>query len=273
MTEFSSNLCNLKQEFVKNYNGNSHVTEILPNYASSLYSIDHDHLKLLHKFIECNPIYLDKTCKEISELEYTIYGGDLNNYWIDSLKHDLSYAPFYPTWMLSAFCLCLEMKNLGFQQVIDIGSGDGRIAYCAKILGLDTLSIEIDQNLVKLQQEVSSKTNLIFNPFCIDATTYDYEKLTMKKTGFVIGGVPEIGEMLADSVIQNVIKNEFLSKNSLFVLTGSHAKRRFSKEETHFGWGKLINNYGLDVISNLSLPTYWTMDQTFETPYVFTKKR
>ena len=31
---------------------------------------------------------------------------------------------------------------------IDIGSGDGRIAYCGKILGLNSISIEIDENLV-----------------------------------------------------------------------------------------------------------------------------
>ena len=33
-----------------------------------------------------------------------------------------------------------------------------------------------------------------------------------------------------------------------------------------------LRKLGLVVISTLTLPTYWTMDQKFETPYVFTKK-
>ena len=30
--------------------------------------------------------------------------------------------------------------------------------------------------------------------------------------------------------------------------------------------------FQLNIISTISLPTYWTMDQPFETPYIFTKK-
>ena len=57
-----------------------------------------------------------------------------------------------------------------------------------------------------------------------------------------------------------------------FVLTGSHSHREFSRDRTYSGWGTTINKFELEVISTISLPTYWTMDQKFETPYVFTKK-
>ena len=163
MENFSDNICKLKHEFVKSYKGNSHTTEILPNSPNELIQIEKHHLLLLHKFLEVNPIYSNQISKHISEIDYTIFEGDLNNYWLDSIKHDVSYAPFYPTWLLSAWALACEAQTLGFEQIIDIGSGDGRIAYCGKILGLNSISIEIDENLTALQKIISSKTGVMFN--------------------------------------------------------------------------------------------------------------
>jgi hypothetical protein len=253
------------------YKGNSHTTEILPDFPNEALKIENRQLSLLHKFLDANPIYSNHISKKISKKDYTIFEGDLNNYWIDSIKHDASYAPFYPTWMLSAWGLALNAKTLGFEQIIDIGSGDGRIAYCGKILGLDSISIEIDENLVSMQESLSKKTGVDFNPVCSDATCYDFKKIPSKKTIFVIGGVPEIGEVLAESVIQNALESSHIA-NSSFVLTGSHSHREFSRDTTHFGWGTSIRKFELTVVSTISLPTYWTMDQEFETPYVFTKK-
>ena len=271
MENISMNICKLKHEFVKLYDGNSHTTEILPKNFSSEIQIKNQHLSLLHKFLENNPIYSNQMSKNMLGIECTIFEGDLNNYWIDSIKHDASYAPFYPTWMLSAFSLGIEAQNLGYEQIIDIGSGDGRIAYCGKILGLDSISIEIDENLVNMQESISKKTGILFNPICSDATIYDFEKMPAKKTIFMIGGVPEIGEMLAESVIKNALESTYLS-DSTFVLTGSHSHRKFSRDPSYFGWGTTIKKFQLSAISTISLPTYWTMDQEFETPYIFTKK-
>ena len=272
MENFSENISKLKYEFLKIYTGNSHTTEVLPNSTSNYLPIPKEHVLLLHKFLENNPIYSNKILESMLEEKYTIFEGDLNNYWIDSIKHDASYAPFYPTWMLSAFSLAIEAQNLGFEQIIDIGSGDGRIAYCGKVLGLDSLSIEIDENLINLQESISRNTGVKFRPICSDATTFDYEKIFKKPSIFVIGGVSEIGEVLAESVIGEVLKINHL-ENSVFVLTGSHSHRKFARDTTNSGWGTTIKKLGLGVISTISLPTYWTMDQKFETPYVFTKKR
>ena len=271
METYSDILCHLKHEFVKLYKGNSHTTEILPNLPDELLQIESKQLLLLHEFLDANPIYSNHISTKISDKGYTIFEGDLNNYWIDSIKHDTSYAPFYPTWMLSAWVLALTAQNLGFEQIIDIGSGDGRIAYCGKVLGLDSISIEIDENLVNMQEDLSLKTGVKFNPVCSDATNYDFKKIPSKKSIFTIGGVPEIGEVLAESVIQNALKSSHI-ENSSFVLTGSHSHREFSRDKTHFGWGTSIKKLELTVVSTISLPTYWTMDQEFETPYVFTKK-
>ena len=271
MENLVEKICNLKYDFLDAYKGNSHTTEVLPKSSSSEFFIKEEYLSSLHDFLENNPIYSNQITQKLSGMECVIFEGDLNNYWIDSLKHDSSYAPFYPTWLLSAFCLAFQTQKLGYEQIIDIGSGDGRIAYCGKVLGLDALSIEIDENLVGIQDKISAKTGVKFNPICYDATTYDFTKTSEKKSIFIIGGVPEIGEMLAESVIKNALKTNQLS-NSAFVLTGSHSHRKFSRDTTHFGWGQLINKLELSVISIHSLPTYWTMDQKFETPYVFVKK-
>ena len=270
MENLAEIICNLKYDFRDLYKGNSHTTEVLPN-SPSKFHIKDEHLLSLYAFLENNPIYSNQIVQKLSDIDCTIFEGDLNNYWIDSLKHDSSYAPFYPTWLLSAFCLSVESQKLGYEQIIDIGSGDGRIAYSGKILGLNSISIEIDENLVDLQEKISDKTGVRFNPICSDATTYDFSKISDKPSIFIIGGVPEIGEVLAESVIKNVLKIERLSK-SAFVLTGSHSHRKFSRDTTDFGWGPTIKKLGLSIISTHSLPTYWTMDQKFETPYVFVKK-
>jgi hypothetical protein len=271
METYSKSVCELKREFVKVYKGNSHTTEILPNLPNESLQIENRQLALLHKFLHTNPIYSNHMSEKISKKDYTIFEGDLNNYWIDSIKHDTSYAPFYPTWMLSAWGLALSAQTFGFEQIIDIGSGDGRIAYCGKVLGLDSISVEIDENLVSMQENLSKNTGVDFNPVCSDATSYDFKKIPPKKSIFVIGGVPEIGEVLAESVIQNALESSHTS-NSSFVLTGSYSHREFSRDRTHFGWGPTVRKFELTVVSTISLPTYWTMDQEFETPYVFTKK-
>ena len=271
MSLISENIIKMKDELVKLYTGKSHIQEILPRYKTDFLPIDETHLSLLHQFMENNPIYYDRIDVEMCGIECRIFEGDLNQFWIDSIKHDTSYAPFYPTWMLSAYFLALESRNIGSSELIDVGSGDGRIAYCGKVLGIDSISIELDENLASLQEIVAVKTGVDFNPVCSDATIYDFEKIPSKKSIFVIGGVPEIGEVLAESVIKNALEIDHIS-NPAFVLTGSHSHREFSRDTTHFGWGTLLKKFQLSIISVISLPTYWTMDQKFDTPYIFTKK-
>ena len=118
----------LKAEFMKRNEGSSHIHEVIPTLPESL-SIDEQQLYMLHKFAENYSIYSNSYEMNILDTVCKVYQGDVNNYWLDSIKHDTSYAPFYPIWILSAYALAIESKNIGGRQIIDIGSGDGRIAY------------------------------------------------------------------------------------------------------------------------------------------------
>jgi len=260
----------LKTEFMKRYEGGSHIHEIVPTSSESL-SINEQELEMLHKFAESNSIYTDSYEMEMLDTVCRVYQGDVNNYWLDSIKHDTSYAPFYPVWILSAYALALESKSLGAKQIIDIGSGDGRIAYCAKVTGLQSFAIEIDENLVSLENKILSNTGVDFQPIMADATQFDYASLELSQPIFFISGLPEVGEMLANSIIPKITSIPSLKMNPVFVFTGSHMMRKDSRDKSMWGWGKLIDHYNLKVIKTVTLPTYWTVEQSVDTPFIFTR--
>ena len=260
----------LKTEFMKRNEGGSHIHEIVPTSSESL-SINEQELEMLHKFAESNSIYSDSYEMKMLDTVCRVYQGDVNNYWLDSIKHDTSYAPFYPVWILSAYALALESKSLGAKQIIDIGSGDGRIAYCAKVAGLQSFAIEIDENLVSLENKILSNTGVDFQPMMADATQFDYASLELSKPIFFISGLPEVGEMLANSVIPKITSIPSLKMNPVFVFTGSHIMRKDSRDKSKWGWGKVMERYNLEVIKTITLPTYWTVDQSVDTPFIFTR--
>ena len=266
----SKAITTLKSEFVKKNKSTSHIHEIIPALPKPL-SIDEHDLHMLHKFAENNSIYTDSYEINLLDTICKVYQGDVNNYWLDSIKHDTSYAPFYPIWILSAYALALESKNLGAEQIIDIGSGDGRIAYCAKIVGLKSYAIEIDENLVKLENKISTSTKIDFKPVVADATQFDYTSLELSQPIFFISGLPEVGEMLANNVIPRIESIQNLNNDPIFVFTGSHVMRKDSRDKSLWGWGKLLERYNLEVIKTTTLPTYWTIDQPLDTPFIFTR--
>ena len=176
-------------------------------------------------------------------IKCNIHEGDLNQYWIDSIKHDTSYAPFYPTWLLSAYTLALMAKKLGFTNLIDIGSGDGRISFCGEIVGVESISIEIDEQLSNLQNSIIQKTDVNFKTINADATRIIITYMKIKRPVFFIGGVPQNGEMLAESIIKNILAIPELEKTSCFVLTGTLTKEKFLKNRLNFGWEKTIKKF------------------------------
>ncbi|HSB50143.1 MAG TPA: hypothetical protein VLC72_02255 [Nitrosopumilaceae archaeon] len=273
MDNIVKSITSLKSKFAENYKGNSHIHEAIPISSSEFLTIDENDLDWLHKFAASNPIYYNSFEMEILDTPCRVYEGDINEYWLDSIKHDTSYAPFYPTWILSAYALALETKNLGFDQVVDIGSGDGRISFCAKLIGIESFAIEIDEKLVELQNKIASMTGINFNPKIADATKFDYKSLKLNRPAFFISGLPEMGEMLANSVIENITSIPDLKNTTTFVLSGSHLMRKNSRDHTKWGWGTVIENFDLEVIKTLTLPTRWTVDQPIDTPYVFTTSR
>ena len=172
------------------------------------FPINEKHLKLLHLFALKNPIYTNSYEKNISRIDCKVYEGDINEFWLDSIKHDSSLQPFYPTWILSAYIKTLLAKILNYTEIIDVGSGDGRIAYCGKILDLESHGIEIDQKLVELQKSISHSTGIDFNPKCANAIEFDYSSLNLKQPAFFIGGLAQMGgDILAQGVIEKINSN------------------------------------------------------------------
>ncbi len=267
---FANTIVMLKTEFRKRNKGGSHIHEIIPKTSESL-SITKFELEMLHKFAKTNSIYTGSYEMDILGTICIVYEGDVNNYWLDSIKHDTSYAPFYPIWILSACALAFESKNLGVKQIIDIGSGDGRIAYCAKVTGMQSYGIEIDENLVGLANKISSTTGVDFHPMVADATQFDFRTLTLSQPAFFISGLPEVGEMLANNVISRIMSAADMKIHSFFVFTGSHVMRKDSRDKSKWGWGQVIDNFNLEVVKTVTLPTYWTLDQPIDTPFIFTR--
>ena len=91
----SKTIIMLKTEFVKRNKDGSHIHEIVPTSSESL-SINEQELEMLHKFAESNSIYTDFYEMKVLDTVCKVYHGDVNSYWLDSIKHDTSYAPFYP---------------------------------------------------------------------------------------------------------------------------------------------------------------------------------
>lgn len=272
LDEFVKNLVHVKQSFAKNYSGNAHIQEVIPSFVSEKFPLAPSHLQLLHDFANKNPIYFNHYEENIEETLCTVYEGDINEYWLNSIKHGSSCQPFYPTWIMSAFVMTSIAKELGYAELVDIGSGDGRIAFCGTILGQTTHSIEIDDVLVELQDIICQSTNQNFNPKCADALEFDYSQLKLVKPIFFIGGLPQMGgDVLATNIIEKINSNSDLKYNTGIVFAGTHIKRQLSGNLENGGWSSLIKKHNLKIIDTVSLPTIWTFDQTIETPYIYTE--
>ncbi|QMU55276.1 MAG: hypothetical protein GKS07_10500 [Nitrosopumilus sp.] len=272
LNELVKNLVRVKQDFAKNYEGSAHIQEVIPAHVSEEFLIDADHLQLLHTFAQQNPIYFNSYEEKIDDVSCVVYEGDINEYWLNSIKHGSSCQPFYPTWIMSAYVMAYVAKQFGYLELVDIGSGDGRIAFCGKILEMTSHSIEIDEVLVELQKTITLETHLNFNPTCADALEFDYSSLNLKQPAFFIGGLAQMGgDILAAGIIEKINSIQNLKNNTGMVFAGTHTKRQLSGNLENGGWSTLIEEHDLKVMETMSLPTIWTFDQKIETPYIYTR--
>jgi hypothetical protein len=286
----------LKAAFTKTDAGSArHLSEVIPLESSHVLEIEKKHLEMLHRFAQANPVYSGWRDVDLLGVPCRAYEGDINHYWLGSIKHDTSYQAFYPTWMLSAYALALRAQEMGFAQAIDVGSGDGRISYCAALLGMagGAHGIEIDGDLAELQRAISKRTGVPLDVHHADATRFDYSSLVSSSSSpsyysrggatgpaFFISANPEMGEMLAGSVISRVLALPGMAEEEggggkrcccccCFVFMGSHQLKKYSRDLSMWGWGQVIRRHGLAVAGTLTLPARWTMDQQADTPYVF----
>ena len=197
-----NNFLEVKRKYIQNFKPKNIIAETLPKESSDSFPINNNLLIKLHQFVSSNPIYFKKEDLLINNLKFTSYEGDVNEYYLNNKKYDTNYQPFYPTWMLSAFLLCLRAKELGFTELLDIGSGDGRIPFCGSLIGLKSIGIELDSNLTELQNELRKNTDSKFEIINEDASIYNYAKHNFSKPCFLVSGLPEMGEMFVKNIIK-----------------------------------------------------------------------
>ena len=268
--KLAKNLVNLKKRFVSDYEGTSQIQELIPISKSESFPIDEYELNTLHEFATKNPIYYNSFEKVIDKIPCMVYEGDINKYWLNSIQHDSSHAPFSPTWIMSGYVMSLFAKEHGYSEIIDIGSGDGRIAYCGGVLGMKSHSIELDPMLVDLQNSLA--TNVNFNPNCFDAIQFDYSSLNLTKPLFFIGGLAQMGGLELATGVLNRAKPHFPLWDKIgWCFAGTLSKKYLADPKNHAGWGSFIETNHLQLIQNISLPTAWSFHEFDETQYVFSK--
>ena len=258
------------------------MQEILPAAPSQSLPMDTKHLEMLHRFVEKNPMYHNSFKQDICNISCVAYEGDINEYLLGSMKHGSSCQPFYPTWMISAFVLAWIAKENGCRELIDVGSGDGRIAFCGRLLGMSTYSIEIDGSLIELQKRLCVLTGIDFEPICADALELDYTDMGLAHPAFFVGGLPQMGgDMLVDNLLQKISDLSYQNNSWMVVLAGAGAQSgpvankpadNTDMYDVQGGWSTLIGKYSLSIIDRVSLPTVWTFDQDEETPYIYTRR-
>lgn len=269
INDIAENLIKLKHEFTKIYQGTSQIQEVIPISKSNRFPIDKKYLDGLHLFAKNNPIYYDSYELNIDGVPCIVYEGNIDEYWINSIQHEQSHAPFSPTWILSAYVVTSLAKIQEYNEIIDIGSGDGRIAYCGKMLGLESHSIELDDVLVDLQKLIIDKTRVNFNPICANAVEFDYSGLNLTRPVFAIGGLAQMGgDVLASGVIKKI--NSDMKYETGVIFVGTYSKK-YSSNASNGGWSTIIENHCLSVVKTISLPTVWTFREQDDSPYIFTK--
>lgn len=263
------NLVDLKNEYLDSYPSSNHIREFIPVSKEQDF-FDKPILEKLPAFFRFNRIYYKEQPISLSGIPFISFEGDINQFWLSSKKYDTSYQLFLPTWVLSALVLCLTAKDLGFKNIVDIGSGDGRLLYCASILGLNSSGVEIDKDLCDLENEISISSNVKYNVINGDSNSIDYLKLKPENTMIFVSALPELGEMLSYGIMRQFKKYGGRLHNIGITLMGSHTYRQFSRDKSVYGWGKFIDDSELELVECISLPSSWTLDEKKETPYLFT---
>ena len=262
----AATLRDIKRDLVRS--GNTfQVAEAVPVESSAKFPAGADDLVMLHKFASENPIYHDSAESVLAGVRCVVYRGDINKYWLGSILHEASRAPFSPTWIASAYVLSRLALEMGYARVLDVGSGDGRIAFCASVLGLEAHGIEIDADLSGLQSQLSDISE--FAVHCTDAASYDYAALDYSlSTVLFAGGLAQMGGETLVSMIMDRLAGSGCKMHG-WVFAGTQSPKYAPDPAGMYGWGSMMNKTGLRHMRTLELPSAWTLDQPDDTQYVF----
>ena len=265
----AQHLVELKNEYLSELHSHNHIREFIP-VANHQNLFDKGLLEKLHTFFKYNKIYYKQQALTLSNIPCISYEGGVNQFWVSSKKYETIYQPFLPTWGLSALVMILVAKDLGFENIIDIGSGDGRLIFCGSILGLNSIGVEIDKDLCDLQNKISNSSNVKYEVINGDSNSIDYSQFKLENTIIFISALPDSGEILSYGMLNHLKKYKAKLHNVGITLMGSQAYRRYSRDKSKWGWGKFIDDSGLKILKCISLPSSWTLDEKKETPYLFT---
>jgi hypothetical protein len=261
-------IVDLKRAYRERFDVRGIPYEILPLDNSLTTTIEGNHVLKLDEFARNNPIFRGYKEVNILNSQCKIFSCDVIEYWLSSKKYDACYQPFYPTWLISSLVLCLSAKLMGFKEIVDIGSGDARIPYCGTVVGLRAISVELDSHLTVLQRDIVRSTGVEFEILNDDACNANFGRMDLSRPIFLVSGLPELGELLAEAVISNIIQQDYKSPQLGFALMGSHTMKKYARDSTCYGWGQFIARHNLRVLDCLTLPTMWTNDQSIDTPFV-----
>ena len=263
----------------RSYKGGSHLYEAVPAEPAPSAGVDAAGAAALGAFARASPVYSRLSDGTICGVRCTVCEGDATGHWLDSLKHDTSAAPFYPTWMLSAHALASAAHALGARAAVDVGSGDGRIAYCCGAAGMRVRSVEIDDGLAVAQLAISKRTGIEMGAAGAgeDAFGIDYAGLVREEVGaaaLFVGALPQVGELLADAVAGAALDGALDGGTGPVIVlagVGEGASGGMGGADNRWGWGPLLDKFGLGVLGVLDLPTRWTIESAGGggTPYVF----
>jgi hypothetical protein len=264
----AQHLVELKNEYLTELHSHNHIREFIP-VANHKNLFDKGLLEKLHTFFKYNKIYHKQQEVTLSKIPCISYEGGVNQFWMSSKKYETLYQPFLPTWGLSALVMTLVAKGLGFENIIDIGSGDGRLIFCGSILGLNSVGVEIDKDLCDLQNKISNLSNVRYEVINGDSNSIDYSQFKLENTIIFISALPDSGEILSYGILNHLKKDKAKLRNVGITLMGSQVHRD-SRDKSMWGWGKFIVDSGLKILKCVSLPSSWTLDEKKETPYFFT---
>lgn len=297
---FATTLCDIKHDLVCGKH-DAQILDAIPLKSSSTFPAPQNDVDMLHKFMSENPIYHTSYDATLAGVQCVVYEGDINRYWLGSILHSSSRAPFSPTWIASAYVLTRFAKHLGYSDIIDVGSGDGRIAFCATVLGMHACGIEIDADLTKLQKSLACLS--YFESHCSDVAEFDYTSLSSDCSVIFVGGLAQMGgRELASAVMTGLdggikehdanagglqcvqscdpsdecedgaLGGDVNAKKSVgWVFAGTKSPKYAYDPKGMHGWGSLMCENKMSHIHTIDLPTAWTLDHVDNTPYVFAR--
>lgn len=265
------------------YGGGYHLYEAFPSGPCPRAGLGAGAAAALGAFARASPVYERLSERDVGGVRCTVCEGDATGHWLDSLKHDASAAPFYPTWLASAHILAMAARAAGASSAVDVGSGDGRIAYCCAAAGIPARSVEIDGVLAAVQASISARTGVDMGApgRGEDAFAVDYAGLVRRERGgaaaIFVGALPQVGELLAGAVAGAALDGaRDGGAGPILVLAGAGegASGGVGGAANRWGWAPLLDRHGLEVLGVLDLPTRWTIEsQGGGTPYVFAARR